>query len=353
MLAELTVYFCLPIGGLPMNSPSADDGRGSPIYRCPLGLPRLIGRRGMERPNDIRPALDMLSLTPDLSPEHGGGMPVTSKRGLVPFDVTTPNVARIYDYYLGGKDNYAADREAGDKVLAADPQVRPTLLANRSFLGRVVRYLAGEAGINQFIDLGAGLPTQQNVHEVARAANPDARVVYVDYDPVVLTHAEALLAKDDATTVIPSDLRRPAEVLSHPGLREMIDITQPVAVLMFAVLHFIGRDEGAERIIAGYRDVIAPGSYLALSLGTTDDVDPAKITRMQEVYRNATAQLTYRSRAEIMRLFEGFELIDPGLVRLPQWRPVSQLAERREHAGAEWMFGGIGRKPAAPRASAT
>ena len=237
------------------------------------------------------------------------------------FDPTTPNVARIYDYYLGGKDNYPADREAGDKVLAADPQVRPTLLANRSFLGRVVRYLAADAGISQFIDLGTGLPTRHNVHQVAQAANPDARVVYVDYDPVVLAHARALLAKDDATTVIEADLRRPAGVLSDPGLRQMIDITQPVAVLMFAILHFVGRDEGATRIIADYRDAVAPGSYLALSLGTTDGVDPAKIARMQEIYQNVTAQLTYRSRAEIMGLFEGFGLVEPGLVRLPQWRP--------------------------------
>jgi O-methyltransferase involved in polyketide biosynthesis len=269
------------------------------------------------------------------------------------FDPTTPNVARIYDYYLGGKDNYPADREAGDKVLAADRQVRPTLLANRSFLGRVVRYLAADAGISQFIDLGTGLPTRQNVHEVAQAASPDARVVYVDYDRVVLAHAQALLAKDNATTVIEADLRRPADVLSHPGLRQMIDITQPVAVLMFAILHFVGRDEGAARIIAEYRDAVAPGSYLALSLGTTDGVDPVKIARMQEIYQNASAQLTYRSRAEIMRLFEGFELVEPGLVRLPQWRPVSQLAERREGVGAEWMLGGVGRKPAAPGASTT
>jgi hypothetical protein len=261
-------------------------------------------------------------------------------------DPTRPNVARTYDYFLGGKDNFAADREAGEQILRQSPEVRSTLRANRSFLGRVVRFLAGEAGITQFIDLGTGLPTQENVHQVAQAASPAARVAYVDNDAVVLAHARALLARDTNTTVAGADLRRPAEVLADPGLRGLIDLAQPTALLMMAVLHFVGDDADAPAIIAEYRDALVPGSYLALSLGTTDGVDPAKIADAQRVYRSSSAQLTYRSRAQIEQLFDGFELVEPGLVRLPQWRPDSELSARAERKGSEWMLGGVGRKKA-------
>jgi hypothetical protein len=259
-------------------------------------------------------------------------------------DPTKPNVARTYDYFLGGKDNFAADRQAGEQILRVSPEVRSTLRANRSFLGRVVRFLAGEAGITQFIDLGTGLPTQNNVHQAAQAANPAAKVVYVDNDPVVLVHARALLAGDQNTTVARADLRRPGEVLTAPELLGLIDLARPTAVLMMAVLHFVGKQENAPAIVAEYRDALAPGSYLAMSLGTTDGVDPAKIADAQRVYRSATAQLTYRTRAEIELLFNGFGLVEPGLVRLPHWRPDSELALRAERKGSEWMLGGVGRK---------
>jgi hypothetical protein len=259
-------------------------------------------------------------------------------------DPTKPNVARTYDYFLGGKDNFAADRQAGEQILRISPEVRSTLRANRSFLGRVVRYLATEAGITQFIDLGTGLPTRENVHQVAQAANPAAKVVYVDNDAVVLAHARALLAADENTTVTRADLRKPAEVLADSELLRLLDLSQPTAVLMMAVLHFVGENEGAPGIVAQYRDAMAPGSYLAMSLGTTDGVDPAKIADAKRVYRAATAQLTYRSRAQIEQLFDGFDLVEPGLVRLPQWRPDSELAARAEQQGSEWMLGGVGRK---------
>lgn len=259
-------------------------------------------------------------------------------------DPTKPNVARIYDYFLGGKDNFAADRHAGEQILLVSPEVRSTLRANRTFLGRVVRFLAKEAGITQFIDLGTGLPTQQNVHQVAQAVNPTAKVVYVDNDAVVLAHARAMLAGDANTTVAGADLRNPAQVLSNPELLRLISMDQPTALLMIAVLHFVGHEENAPAIIAQFRDALAPGSYLAISLGTTDGVDPAKIADAQRVYRSATAQLTYRSRAQIEDLFDGFELVQPGLVRLPDWRPDSALAARAEREGAEWMLGGAGRK---------
>lgn len=259
-------------------------------------------------------------------------------------DPTTANVARTYDYFLGGKDNFAADREAGERILLASPEVRSTLRANRSFLGRVVRFLARDAGITQFIDLGTGLPTAQNVHQVAQDVNPSAKVVYVDNDSVVLAHARAILAGDENTTVVGADLRRPNVVLNDPELLRLVDLSRPVAVLMIAVLHFVSDDDDASAIVAQYRDALAPGSYLAMSLGTTDGVDPAKIADAQQVYRSATAQLTYRSRAQIEQLFDGFDLVEPGLVRLPQWRPDSEAAARREQEGSEWMLGAVGRK---------
>ena len=274
----------------------------------------------------------------------GAGMGLeTAPNGV---DPTTPNVARTYDYFLGGKDHFAADREAGERILQASPEVRSTLRANRSFLGRVVRFLAGEAGITQFVDLGTGLPTAQNVHQVAQGVSSSAKVVYADYDPVVLAHARAMLADDENTAVAGADLRRPAEVLNDPELLRLVDLTRPAAVLMMAVLHFVAEDENAPAIVAQYRDALAPGSYLAMSLGTTDGVDPAKIAGAQQVYRSATAQLTYRSRAQIEQLFDGFDLVEPGLVRLPHWRPDSAASVRGEMAGSEWMLGAVGRKQA-------
>jgi hypothetical protein len=274
----------------------------------------------------------------------GSGLGIeTAPRGV---DPAVPNVARTYDYFLGGKDNYAADREAGERILRASPEVRAALRANRSFLGRVARFLAGEAGISQFVDLGTGLPTAQNVHQVAQAVSPSARVVYVDNDSVVLAHARAMLADDENTTVVGADLRRPAEVLADPELRRLVDLDRPAAVLMMAVLHFVSEAEDAPAIVARYRDALAPGSYLAMSLGTTDGVDPDKIAGAQRVYRGASAQLTYRSRAQIERLLDGFDLVEPGLVRLPDWRPDSAAAARSEQQGSEWLLGAVGRKKA-------
>ncbi len=257
-------------------------------------------------------------------------------------DPTTPNVARIYDYYLGGTDNFAVDREAGDRVLAASPEVRTTLRANRSFLGRVVRHLVA-AGVDQLIDLGAGLPTRENVHQVAQAANPNARVVYVDNDPAVVAHARGLLAGNDHAAVVEADLRRPDELASLE-LRHLIDLDRPAGVLMTAVLHFIPDVDDPSTVVRRYRDALAPGSYLALSMGTTEGVDPARIAEAQRVYRGASSQLTYRSRAQIERLLDGFDLVDPGLVRLPRWHPVSEEAARVESEGSEWMLGGVGRR---------
>ena len=177
-----------------------------------------------------------------------------------------PNPARIYDYFLGGKDNFPADREVAEQVVAIAPVARDIVEDNRAFLRRAVRLLAGEAGIRQFIDLGSGLPTQGNVHEIAQAAVPDARVVYVDNDAMVVTHSRALLAGDN-TAAIEADLRDPDSVMGHPEVRELIDFDQPIALLLMAILHFVPDDEDPYGIVARFRDALPAGSYLALSHG--------------------------------------------------------------------------------------
>ncbi|MGH3318571.1 MAG: SAM-dependent methyltransferase [Streptosporangiaceae bacterium] len=256
-------------------------------------------------------------------------------------DVRTPNVARMYDYYLGGKDNFAADRETAAKMLETVPEARVVARENRAFLGRAVRFLAGEAGIRQFVDIGTGLPTQENTHEVAQAARPDSRVVYVDNDGVVLIHARALLATDSQTVVVEGDMRDPAEILAEPGLRAHIDLDQPVAVLLVSVLHFVPDDADAARIIATIRDAIAPGSYLVLSHGTTFVEE--KAGGLTQVYDRATSSITLRSRDQLLRLFDGFELVDPGLVVLQDWRPDTPPGP--ESRAGSWFYAAVGRKP--------
>ena len=257
-------------------------------------------------------------------------------------DTSIPNVARMYDYALGGKDNFAADRAAADRWFAAVPEVgRGPMLLNRRFLGRAVRFLAGEAGIRQFLDIGAGLPTQGNVHEIAQALAPDARVVYVDYDPVVVTHGRALLATSETVTVVSGDLRRPGEILDNPEIRASINFDQPVAVLLIAILHFVADAEDPVAIVTRLRDALAPGSYLVLSHVRAGSHAPA-IEKGKEVYRGATAGVTPRPRADILRLFEGFDLVEPGLVWLPQWRPDS--SDVVENPELSLALAGVGRK---------
>lgn len=252
---------------------------------------------------------------------------------------STPNPARIYDYLLGGKDNFPADREAAEEVLALAPEVRAVARENRAFLRRAVRYLAGEAGIRQFLDVGTGIPAQGNVHQVAQQVAPDARVVYVDNDPIVLLHARALLAGNH-TTIIQADLREPAAILDHPELREVIDFDQPVAVLLLAILHFITDEEDPAGIVTRLRDAMAPGSYLALSHGTAD-FRPEATLKAAQVYDRATAPLVLRSHAQIGRFFDGLELVPPGLVQVTAWRPDGELPDGWATSPA---YGGIARK---------
>ena len=259
-------------------------------------------------------------------------------RGIPGINPSVPHPARIYDYLLGGKDNFPVDREAGEQVIAAIPNVREMALENRRFLQRAVRFLAAEAGVRQFIDIGTGIPTQGNVHEVAQAVAPDARVVYVDNDPIVHVHADALLA-GNSTAIVLGDLRDPNAILNHPKVLKVIDFDQPVAVLLVAVLHFITDEEDAAGIVARLRDAMAPGSYLVLS-HFSQDFDPEAAKKAQKVYERAAAPSVPRSRAEVERLFDGFELLEPKVVQIPSWRPDSS------HDPVDvWAYAGVGRKP--------
>ncbi|HTU05866.1 MAG TPA: SAM-dependent methyltransferase [Trebonia sp.] len=262
-------------------------------------------------------------------------------------DVSVPNVARINDYLLGGKDNFAADRQAAQQLLAALPDIAGVVRDNRAFIGRVVRFLAGEAGIRQFLDLGAGLPTQNCVHEMAQAIARDARVVYVDNDPVVCSHGRALLGPSDRVGFVLGDLRRPAEILQHPEVAARLDFSQPVGVLCVCALHFVPDEEQPHRIVAGYRDALAPGSYLAITHGisaaTPDDDPGGAVESVTDVYQNASAQMHVRPVKDIERFFDGFEILDPGVVWMANWRPDPGV---RPAGRANSLYGGVGRKPA-------
>jgi S-adenosyl methyltransferase len=258
-----------------------------------------------------------------------------------------PNPARIYDYFLGGKDNFPADRQVADQVLAIAPVAQEVVEDNRAFLRRAVRVLTREAGIRQFIDLGSGLPTRGNVHEIAQAIAPDARVVYVDNDAMVVTHSRALLAGDN-TVAIQADLREPEVILGHPEVRQLIDFNQPIALLLMAILHFIPDDEDPLGIVARFRETLPTGSYLAISHGTRDipvrpDMSAEEMAemgaRVEQLYQLTTASLVTRSRAQVERFFDGLDLLDPGLVEIQVWRP-----DNRSSMLPGGFYGGVGRK---------
>jgi hypothetical protein len=261
-------------------------------------------------------------------------------------NTNVPNPARIYDYLLGGKDNYPADREVADQVLAIAPRTREVVQDNRAFLRRVVGFLTRDAGIRQFIDLGSGLPTHGNVHEVAQAIAPEARVVYVDNDAMVVTHSRALLAGHNAIA-IEADLREPDTVLGHPEVHELIDFQQPIALLLVAILHFVDDHEDPFGAVARFRDAMPAGSYLAISHGTRDvpdrpDMSPEEMAemgaRVEELYQHTTAYIVTRTRAQVERFFDGFDLVDPGLVEIQRWRPD---APGSSLPGG--FYGGVGR----------
>jgi hypothetical protein len=258
------------------------------------------------------------------------------------FDTSVSHPARTYDYWLGGKDNYEADRRVGDLVSATQPGVRAAVRANRAFLRRAVEFLAGEAGVRQFLDIGTGLPTADNTHEVAQRIAPDSRIVYVDNDPIVLAHARALLTSTEqgATAYIQADARDPATIVSEAAAT--LDLGQPVAVMLLAVLHFIRDEDDPGRIVTTVMDAMPPGSYLTISAATSD-FDTETITRAAGTFNSqkVAAQFILRTREQIARYFDGLELVDPGLVPLPQWRAVT-APDPDLVAG----YGAVARKPA-------
>ena len=264
------------------------------------------------------------------------------------FDPTVPNEGRMYDFFLGGKDNFAADRQAAEQALELAPDLRILARENRRFLSRAVRFLAA-SGVRQFIDIGTGLPTRGNVHEIAQSVAPEARVVYVDNDPVVRVHAEALLRDDDRVTVIQADVRDPDAILGHPELLRLIDLDRPVAVLLFFVLYAVPEDDHAARIVERLREAMAPGSYLAIS-HPVSDICPEVTARLAALYQQEAkviegqARHNVRTRADIEPYFAGLDLVEPGVVLLPYWRPDEPgMAEGA--ASSVWAVGGVGRKP--------
>ena len=258
-------------------------------------------------------------------------------------DTQRANAARVYDYCLGGSHNFLADQDVARALAAVEPNVRIFAQANRAFLGRAVRHVAA-AGIRQFLDIGSGIPTEGNVHEVAQQAAPGSRVVYVDIDPVAIAHSKAILAGNPDATIVDADLREPEKILAHEDVRRLIDFSQPTALLLMVVLHFLSDADDPWQVVATLRDALAPGSYLVLGHGTGDG-SPATVGAAKEMYnRSVATQVQLRTHAEILRFFDGFELVEPGLVYVPLWRPDSP-ADVPDDPAKFWCQAGVGRKP--------
>jgi S-adenosyl methyltransferase len=257
------------------------------------------------------------------------------------FDTSVPHIARVYDYWLGGKDNFAADRELGEQTLQAYPNLVFSVRANRAFLARTVRFLAGEMGIRQFLDIGTGIPTAHNTHEVAQGIAPSSRIVYVDNDPIVLSHARALLKStpQGACAYLDADLRDPDTILA--GAAKTLDFSQPVAVMLLAVMHFVGDDAEAGSIISRLTAACEPGSFVVIS-HAAGDIDAEQQTEMvRRLNQSVAEKATLRDQAGITRLFGGLELVEPGVVPVSDWRPDSDL----EAARPTGLRGGVARKP--------
>jgi len=278
-------------------------------------------------------------MTSDEATELGGAG--TAKGKPPAFDVTMANQARMYDYMLGGKDHFAADRDAVETALKVYPEMAAAARSNRAFLGRAVRYLAGEAGIRQYLDIGTGIPTAGNTHEIAQAIAPESRIVYVDYDPIVLAHARALLTshEDGATWYIDADLRDTDTILDQAS--QLLDFTRPVAVMLVLILHAIPDSDNPYAIVARLMDAVPSGSYLAISLQGSELVDPDTQARLDDISGRMVQQdFTFRSNEQVMRFFEGADLVEPGLVRVEEWRP----APGADNISKSFLLGAVGRK---------
>jgi hypothetical protein len=252
-----------------------------------------------------------------------------------------PSAARVYDYFLGGAHNFAVDRALADEIARMTPDVGDTMRANREFLRRAVRYLTG-VGIRQFLDIGSGIPTVGNVHEIAQRSAPEARVVYVDIDPVAVAHSQAILDGNDRAVALEGDVRDVAGILAQPKLRDLLDFTRPITVLLAGILHFVPDSDDPPGIVGQLAEAVPPGSYVVLSNATYED-QPPEVLEAQKLSGRTATEIVLRSRAQLLDQFRGFTLIEPGLVHLPLWRPdsPSDVGEHPERYGA---FGGVGRK---------
>ncbi|MER5886632.1 SAM-dependent methyltransferase [Streptomyces sp. NPDC001941] len=259
-------------------------------------------------------------------------------------DTSKPHPARVYDWYLGGKDNYPVDEELGRQILSLDGRAQQVARSNRAFMHRVTRWLAGTAGVRQFLDIGTGIPTEPNLHQIAQSVAPDARVVYTDNDPIVLTHAEALLRStpEGATHYVQADVREPERIVEQAA--SVLDFDRPIALSLVALLHFVGDEDGAYELVARLVDALPSGSHLVLSQ-LTGDFDPVSTQRGVEMYKAGGVTLAPRTKAEVTRFFDGLELVAPGLVTLPEWH--AELGD--EHVFAEDLpiplYAGVARKP--------
>ena len=268
----------------------------------------------------------------------GASVPAGARSAL---DTTVAHSARVHDYWLGGKDNFAADRAAGDAVMEAYPGIVMSVRANRAFLARAVRFLAAEAGIRQFLDIGTGIPASNNTHEVAQSVATDSRVVYVDYDPVVLSHARALLTSspEGATNYIDADLRQPSKILREAA--RTLDFSQPVAVMLIAIMHLIVDADDPYRIVAELMAAVPPGSYLALSQ-VASDIEAERMAEAARRYnRLAHETQRHRTHAEVTRFFDGLDLAEPGVVAVHEWRPGPETVPGTRSG----MWGGVAGKP--------
>jgi O-methyltransferase involved in polyketide biosynthesis len=276
------------------------------------------------------------------------GAPAGGQRSDIPgraqeppsFDTSIAHPARVYDYWLGGKENYQADREAAEEVIAANPNILPGVRANRAFLRRAVQHLAADAGIRQFLDLGTGLPTAENTHQVAQAIAPESRIVYVDNDPIVLAHARALLTStaQGATAYIEADARDTATILAEAA--QTLDFSQPIAIMALMILQYIPDSDAPHQIVSRLMDAMPPGSYLTVS-DTTKDIDTSRVANATSRLntRMGPTRLTLRTREEIARYFDGLDLVDPGLVPLAEWRAQA------DPKNVIPCYAGVGRKP--------
>ncbi|MFI1356085.1 SAM-dependent methyltransferase [Streptomyces sp. NPDC020898] len=265
--------------------------------------------------------------------------PAWAPRGI---DISVPSVSRIYDFYLGGSHNFEVDREAARRAMEFMPGLPKIMQANRAFMRRAVRFAAAE-GITQFLDIGSGIPTFGSVHEVAQAVSPEARVLYVDHDPVAVAHSQAVLAGNEHADVLAADLRKPREILASAQMQGLIDQNRPVALLLVAILHFVEDTDDPYAAVAELRDALAPGSLLVLTHASYEGIplSPERAEGTVDVYKDIRNPLVMRSRDSIARFFEGYDMVEPGLVPMPRWRPDTALEDEDPYAFSG--FAGVGR----------